>query len=98
MVHMRAFEERLDCPSPGKSCHRGSPCLKRVYLVVPLVGLVVMLLYGYTPMRAAMAGIAMAWIVSLSIRAIAWGPRPPRCYFDGSMNIFVVATACAQPA
>lgn len=95
MVHVRALKRGLT-GLPREELPSRISVLKRVYLVVPLVGLVVMLLYGYTPMRAAMAGIAMAWIVSLLNPRYRMGPKAILdAIHDGSMNIFVVAIACA---
>lgn len=37
---------------------------RRLYMITPVVGLVWFLLTGYTPMLAAMIGIALAWYVS----------------------------------
>lgn len=95
MVHVRALKRGLT-GLPREELPSRISVLKRVYLVVPLVGLVAMLLYGYTPMRAAMAGIAMAWIVSLLNPRYRMGPKAILdAIHDGSMNIFVVAIACA---
>jgi len=38
--------------------------LKQWYMVIPLIGLVYFLLVGFTPMRAAVFGIILAWLVS----------------------------------
>ena len=38
--------------------------LKRVYMIAPIAGLVYFLLVGYTPMRAALVGIILAWYIS----------------------------------
>jgi len=37
---------------------------RRVFMIIPVVGLVFFLLTGYTPMLAAMIGIALSWFVS----------------------------------
>ncbi|MEJ5183843.1 MAG: TRAP transporter permease [Rectinemataceae bacterium] len=38
--------------------------LKQSYMIIPLVGLVIFLLAGATPMRAAVVGIVLAWLVA----------------------------------
>lgn len=38
--------------------------IRRVFMITPVVGLIWFLLTGYTPMLAAMIGIALAWFVS----------------------------------
>ena len=39
--------------------------LKKVYLFIPIVGLVAFLFMGMTPMRAAAIGAFLSWLVSL---------------------------------
>lgn len=38
--------------------------LKKCYMIAPIAGLVYFLLAGYTPMRAALVGILLAWFIS----------------------------------
>ncbi len=63
MVRLRALKTGLkgldaaDLPSKKS-------VLARLYMAAPIVGLVYFLLVGYTPMRAALIGICLAWFVS----------------------------------
>ena len=49
--------------------------LKRAYMMSPIILLVYLLLDGYTPMYAAIAGIVLAWGVSLPNPKRRMGPK-----------------------
>lgn len=95
MVHIRALKIGLK-GLPREELPSRTNVIKKSYLLIPLGGLVVMLLYGYTPMRAAVISIALAWAMSLFDKHHRMGPRAIiDAIHDGSKNIFIVAIACA---
>ncbi|SDX85352.1 TRAP transporter, 4TM/12TM fusion protein [Acetomicrobium thermoterrenum DSM 13490] len=95
MVHIRALKIGLK-GLPREELPSRANVIKKSYLLIPLGGLVVMLLYGYTPMRAAVISIALAWAMSLFDKHYRMGPRAViDAIHDGSKNIFIVAIACA---
>lgn len=63
MVRLRALKMGLKGLSPSELPSKRD-VLKRFYMIAPIVGLVGFLLAGYTPMRAALLGILLAWYVS----------------------------------
>lgn len=63
MVRLRALKKGLKGLSPDELPSKRE-VLKRFYMIAPLVGLVAFLLAGYTPMRAALIGIGLAWFVA----------------------------------
>ena len=63
MVRLRALKTGLKGLDP-KDLPSKHDVLSRFYMIAPIVGLIVFLLIGYTPMRAALLGIGLAWLVS----------------------------------
>ena len=63
MVRLRALKKGLKGLPPDELPSKRE-VLKRFYMIAPLVGLVAFLLAGYTPMRAALIGIGLAWFVA----------------------------------
>ncbi len=63
MVRLRALKMGLTGLSASELPSRRD-VLKRFHMIAPIVGLVGFLLAGYTPMRAALLGIALAWFVA----------------------------------
>lgn len=63
MVRLRALKTGLRGLSPDELPTRHE-VLSRFYMIAPIVGLIAFLLIGYTPMRAALLGIGLAWLVS----------------------------------
>lgn len=63
MVRLRALKMGLKGLSPSELPSK-KDVLKRFHMITPIVGLVGFLLAGYTPMRAALLGIVLAWFVS----------------------------------
>nr|WP_321525560.1 TRAP transporter permease [uncultured Cohaesibacter sp.] len=95
MVHLGALKNNLqglseeDLPSKKR-------VLKQSYKLLPIVGLVYMLLSGFSPMLAAAIGILGAWLVSLPDPEHRMGPRKILdAIVSGSRNVPVVAIACA---
>lgn len=70
--------------------------LKRAYMILPIAGLVYFLLAGYTPMRAALIGIALTWLLSLFDKKTRMGPkRILDAVYTGTKGIPLVCLACA---
>ena len=63
MVRLRALKTGLKGLDPSELPSK-EYVLKRFYMIAPIVGLIAFLLIGYTPMRAALLGIGLAWLVS----------------------------------
>ena len=63
MVRLRALKSGLRGLDPSELPSKHY-VLSRFYMVAPIVGLIAFLLIGYTPMRAALLGIGLAWLVS----------------------------------
>lgn len=95
MVHMRALKIGLR-GLPREQLPSRLSVLKKSYLFIPLGVLVAMLLYGYTPMKAAVISIGLAWVMSFFNKGYRMGPKAiVDAIYDGSKNIFIVAIACA---
>ena len=63
MVRLRALKTGLKGLDPSELPSKHD-VLSKFYMIVPIVGLIAFLLIGYTPMRAALLGIGLAWLVS----------------------------------
>ncbi|MBQ6774525.1 MAG: TRAP transporter permease [Synergistaceae bacterium] len=63
MVRLRALKTGLKGLDPSELPSKHY-VLSRFYMIAPIVGLIAFLLIGYTPMRAALLGIGLAWLVS----------------------------------
>ncbi|HAA47189.1 MAG TPA: C4-dicarboxylate ABC transporter permease, partial [Synergistaceae bacterium] len=95
MVHLRAIKLGIRGLKPEELPSK-IYVLKHLYKLIPIVGLLWMLLTGYTPMLAAVIGIGMAWVVSLFDPRHRMGPREILdAIYSGASNITVVAIACA---
>ncbi|KUL00983.1 MAG: TRAP transporter, 4TM/12TM fusion protein [Synergistales bacterium 54_9] len=95
MVHLRAIKLGIRGLKPEELPSK-IYVLKHSYKLIPIVGLLWMLLTGYTPMLAAVIGIGMAWVVSLFDPRHRMGPREILdAIYSGASNITVVAIACA---
>ncbi len=96
MVHLRAIKLGLQGMNP-KELPSKKKVLRHIYNLIPIVGLIYMLLTGYTPMLAAVIGILMAWGVSLFNPKYRMGPKAILdAIYSGAGNITVVAIACAS--
>ena len=70
--------------------------LKKVYLFIPIVGLVAFLFMGMTPMRAAAIGAFLSWLVSLPQPENRMGPKAIiDSIYSGVKSITLVCVACA---
>ncbi|MBQ7155486.1 MAG: TRAP transporter permease [Synergistaceae bacterium] len=63
MVRLRALKTGLKGLNP-EDLPTKHEVLSKWYMIAPILGLIVFLLIGYTPMRAALLGIGLAWLVS----------------------------------
>lgn len=92
--------EALKCGLKGLSAEdlpKKKDVLKKAYLFIPIIGLVFFLLKGYSPMYAAIIGIALSWLVSLPNKEHRMGPRKIfSAIHDGVQNITLVCVACAS--
>lgn len=94
-VHTRAVKLNIK-GLPAEMIPPLKQVLKKIYVIIPIVVLVIMILRGYTPMTAATTGIFISWLVSLLDKKHRMGPKKILdAIFDGSKNVFVVAIACA---
>ena len=96
MVHLTAVKDGLK-GLPADELPSKKAVFKRLYMMSPVVLLVYMLLVGYTPMYGAIAGITLAWALSLINPALRMGPKKVlEAIHDGSENIPIICTACAS--
>jgi len=71
--------------------------LKQWYMVIPLAGLVYFLLAGFTPMRAAVFGIILAWLVSFFRPKSEDSERRKRSVITGTVISLLIAVAFVFP-
>jgi TRAP transporter 4TM/12TM fusion protein len=96
MVHLTALRDGLK-GLPADELPTIRSVMKKLYMMSPIVLLVYMLLAGYTPMYGAIAGISLAWAVSLFNPGKRMGPKEIlQAIHDGSENIPLICTACAS--
>jgi TRAP transporter 4TM/12TM fusion protein len=75
---------------------RWSHVLKRSFLLMPILVLVIALMSGRTPMLAGLVGIILAWAVSLFNREYRMGPRRlVSAMVMAGKSVPVIAIACA---
>ncbi len=95
MVHLGALKHGLR-GMPSSELPDLRVVCRKLYLVIPIVGMVYLLLAGYTPMLAAVVGVGLAWGVSLFDPRHRMGLRD---IFDaiymGAKNIPLICIACA---
>ena len=71
--------------------------LKKAYMFLPIVGLVYFLLSGATPMKAAVIGVGLSWLVSLPDRETRMGPKACiDAIYNGCKSMTLVCVACAS--
>jgi len=79
-----------------KDLPRWSHVLKRSFLLMPILVLVVALTSGKTPMLAGLIGIVLTWAVSLLNRDYRMGPRRlVHAMIMAGKSVPVIAIACA---
>ena len=96
MVRLEAMKRGMKGLSP-EELPKKSEVLKRAYLFIPIIGLVVVLFSGATPMRAAIIGVGLSWLISLPQKEYRMGPREIiDAIYGGVKNITLVCVACAS--
>lgn len=76
---------------------RWNDVLKRSFLLLPILVLVIALLSGKTPMLAGLVGIGISWAVSFANRGYAMGPKGLyRAFMMAGYSVPVIAIACAS--
>lgn len=96
MVRLEALKTGLK-GLPEDQLPKKSIVLKKTYMFIPIIGLVYFLLAGATPMKAAVIGVGLSWLVSLPDKERRMGPK--RCIdaiFNGCKSITLVCVACAS--
>lgn len=95
MVHLEALKTGMKGLDADELPQKRD-VLKKLYFILPIIGLVYLLLAGYTPMRAAAIGIALAWGVSWLNPEKRMGIRDAiDAIYVGAKNIPIVCIACA---
>jgi len=80
---------------PKEELPRMKDVFKRLYLLLPIVVLLVIMMIGYTPFRAAMAAAAAAVVVSWGDKKFAIGPRRfVEILSTAGRRMILIAVAC----
>ena len=80
---------------PKDELPRMKDVLKKLYLLLPIVALLVIMMLGYTPFRAAMAAAAAAVVVSWGDKKFAIGPRRfVEILSTAGRRMILIAVAC----
>jgi TRAP transporter 4TM/12TM fusion protein len=94
-VHFMAYKEQLR-GLEDKDLKPMKTILKDTYLMIPMVALVVVLLMGYSPFRAANSAILLCFLLSF-LRRENW-MTPMKIWETlrlGGQNLIMIAMACA---
>lgn len=76
---------------------RWGDVLRRSFLLLPILVLVIALLSGRTPMLAGLVAIGISWAVSLFNRGYAMGPKGLyKAFVMAGYSVPVIAIACAS--
>lgn len=95
MIRLEAYKTGMKGLSE-EDLPRKSDVMKKAYLFLPILALVYFLLAGYTPMRAAVIGIFVAWGVSLPQKDCRMGPKKILdAIYSGCKGMTLVCVACA---
>ncbi len=96
MVRLTALRSGMQGLSP-EEIPKLKDALKKIYLIIPIVGVVYMLLDGASPMKAGIVGIGLCWLVSLPDPERRMGPkRIIDAIYEGTKGIPLVCVACAS--
>ena len=94
-VHLGALKNGLQGLEPDELPSK-KEVLKKLYFILPIIGLVYMLLDGYTPMWAATIGIGLTWAISMLNPGKRMTPIDAiDAIYTGAKNIPMVCIACA---
>lgn len=97
MTHFEAKRVGLEGMSPDEMPDRKAT-LKKIYLLLPILGIIVFLLLGIPTMKAALLGIVLTLVVSFFDKSTRLGPKDIiMALVDGARTALAVAaaTACA---
>ncbi len=97
MTHFEAKRVGLEGMSPDQMPDRKAT-LKKIYLLLPILGIIVFLLIGIPTMKAALLGIVLTIFVSFFDKSTRLGPKDViMALVDGARTALAVAaaTACA---
>ena len=97
MTHFEAKRVGLEGMSPDQMPDRKAT-LKKIYLLLPILGIIVFLLIGIPTMKAALLGIVLTIFVSFFDKSTRLGPKDIiMALVDGARTALAVAaaTACA---
>jgi TRAP transporter 4TM/12TM fusion protein len=95
-VHFIAVKENLKGMNEEDVSVPFSQILKDSYLLLPIVGLVTMLLIGYSVFMAAMGAITFSFVISMFKKRTALTPRRLfEALRTAGQNLIMIALACA---
>ena len=97
MTHFEAKRVGLEGMSPDQMPDRKAT-LKKIYLLLPILGIILFLLLGIPTMKAALLGIVLTLVVSFFDKSTRLGPKDIiMALVDGARTALAVAaaTACA---
>jgi len=97
MTHFEAKRVGLEGMSPDQMPDRKAT-LKKIYLLLPILGIILFLLLGIPTMKAALLGIVLTLVVSYFDKSTRLGPKDIiMALVDGARTALAVgaATACA---
>lgn len=95
-VHFVAVRDNLGGLTEEEMSMPLSVILKDAYLLIPLVGLVTMLVVGYSVFKAAMGAIVISFVVSFFKKETAMTPkRLLKALRVAGQNMVMIALACA---
>ncbi|MCL1929320.1 MAG: TRAP transporter permease [Treponema sp.] len=96
MVHFEAKKLGLKGLSKEEIPHLGKLIITKGYLFLPIVILIVLMNFGFTPAYAACFAIAVTFVVSFLNKETRFTPaRLADAFIGGSRNTIGVAIACA---
>lgn len=96
MVKLAALKNNLK-GLPPEDLPRLGDQLKKMYMMVPLVGIVYFLLSGSTPMRAAIMGVLLAWLTAFFNPKTADTKKRKLSYAAGTAASLVFLATLAFP-
>lgn len=95
-VHFLAVRDNLEGMKEEDMAVPLKTILRDVYLLLPMVGLVAMLLIGYSVFMAAMGAICMSFVISFFKKKTALTPRRLlKALRTAGSNMIMIAMACA---
>ena len=95
-VHFVALQDNLKGLTEEEMMVPLSVIIKDAYLLIPLVGLVAMLVVGYSVFMAAMGAIAISFVISFFKKKTAMTPkRLLEALRAAGQNMVMIALACA---